>query len=281
MFSLAYVMLPFSDTPPAQAIAASLARFQRGGRGDVPEDWVRFHDTTAEVRALHEATFAYTRDRGLHVEGADDWLLDRLAMSAEIKRRGRDRWRARFADIEPDLDSFARRFVRPFDRHPVTNGFGSWLNPLGQWDWWDLGGRFDGRISGARRRKGRGRSSVSSGHCLGRAAFEKLGAALETAIGQEPEAEVDVRTDENVELVSSLLENLDNNIGNGRLPGALVLPPGAAHDDARWLNSWPEVGSPEGLSFLGLAPDIQWREVARAAYVRFRDHWAAGVSFHF
>ena len=33
MFSLAYVILPFSDIPPADAIRASLSRCQRGLRG--------------------------------------------------------------------------------------------------------------------------------------------------------------------------------------------------------------------------------------------------------
>ena len=38
VFALAYVLLPFSDVPPANAITAFLARFQRGGPSDLPED---------------------------------------------------------------------------------------------------------------------------------------------------------------------------------------------------------------------------------------------------
>ncbi len=34
MFSIAYVILPVSDTPPAEAIRASMARFQCGKRAD-------------------------------------------------------------------------------------------------------------------------------------------------------------------------------------------------------------------------------------------------------
>ena len=50
MFSLAYVILPFADIVPADAIRASLARFQRGGRGEVPDGWLTFHDETQALR---------------------------------------------------------------------------------------------------------------------------------------------------------------------------------------------------------------------------------------
>ena len=54
MFAVAYVLLPFSDVAPADAIAASLAPFQRGGPGDVPDDWLAFHDETDTLRTAHE-----------------------------------------------------------------------------------------------------------------------------------------------------------------------------------------------------------------------------------
>ena len=57
MFSLVYVILPFSKQSPAEAIRASLARYQRGGRGDVPEEWLTFDDDTEHVRTLHETEF--------------------------------------------------------------------------------------------------------------------------------------------------------------------------------------------------------------------------------
>ena len=61
MFSLAYVLLPFDDQSPAEAIAASLARFERGRRGDVPDDWLAFHDETAHVEELHQTRFTFTK----------------------------------------------------------------------------------------------------------------------------------------------------------------------------------------------------------------------------
>jgi hypothetical protein len=60
MFPVAYVIVPFSDTPPADAIGASLARFQRGRRGDVPDGWLAFHDETEETRQFYEAQHIFT-----------------------------------------------------------------------------------------------------------------------------------------------------------------------------------------------------------------------------
>ena len=68
-----------------------------------------------------------------------------------------------------DLAAFHAGFARPLERHPETGAYGRWLNPLGRWDWWDLGGRFDGRIIGEPARSaGRGAAQVSSGESRGR-----------------------------------------------------------------------------------------------------------------
>lgn len=274
MFALAYVLIPFSSTPPAEAIADSLARFQRGRRGDVPDDWLRFFDHTEEVRTLHETALTFTVDRGLKVDGSDSWYLDTLAVAAEMERRGRERWTVRLADVEPDIYRFADRFVRTMERHPVTGGLGRWLNPLGEWDWWDLGGCYDGVLTGTPGPRGRHRSTISSGPCQGRAAFETLAEALETTFGQEPEPEIDVLNDDNVELVSTLLASSESD-GGPRLPGTLVLPPGSAPDDGRWLSSWHDLilEREEGAR--------QWQDAVRAAYGRHSDHWAAAVAYHF
>lgn len=170
MFSLAYVLLPFSDTPPAEAIRAALARFQRGGRGDVPDGWLVFHDETEEVRKEHEAPLVLTETDGggLLIEGSSGsglWHLDTGRLRDEMRRRGLRRWNVRFSD-EMGLDEFVEQFCGlRLERHPGTGSFGRWLNPLGRWDWWELGGRFDGRIVGERRsRRGeRGIARVSSG----------------------------------------------------------------------------------------------------------------------
>ena len=113
MFSLAYVILPFSDTPLADAIRASLARFQRGLRGDIPDEWLAFADETDALRQAHETRFTFT-DKGKHglqVEGGHGvfWYVDTNKVRDEMRRHGRDSWDVRFADFM-DLDTFVDHY---------------------------------------------------------------------------------------------------------------------------------------------------------------------------
>ena len=55
MFGLARVILAFDGAVPAEAIQTSLARFQRGGSGDVPDAWLAFVDEAEYLRAVREA----------------------------------------------------------------------------------------------------------------------------------------------------------------------------------------------------------------------------------
>jgi len=122
MFSLAYVILPVSDTLPAEAIRASLARFQRGRRGELP-----FHDETDEIMEAHEARFEFTDNgtQGMQLGGdGDTFHLDTGKVREEMKRRGVRHWAVRFAD-EMGLDEFFDRFGSRAGRDPDTGAFGA------------------------------------------------------------------------------------------------------------------------------------------------------------
>jgi len=285
VFSVVYVILPVAEMPPAEAIRASLAPFQRGTRRDLPDDWLAFQDETEDVSRLHEADLVVTEQSsgGVRIEGGDGWHLDIDAVRAEMRLLGVRRWAVRFADLDPDVGRFFDRFVRGLERHPATSRgiarFGRWLNPLGRWDWWDLGGRFDGRMLGERRRQGRTASAVSSGPTAGRAILGNLHEALDRALGAEPQPALEVRTDDNVELVSRLLEDAQAGLDHA-FPGAVLLPPGSLGDRLRWIDSWPRVGPAEALAWLGLSEETPWNAVVAAAYGRFPDHWAACVAYH-
>jgi hypothetical protein len=282
MFSLAYVILPVSGTPPAEAVRASLAPFQRGGRGDLPEGLLAFHDETDALMQVHTANFTFVElhTGGMQIEGGTDFFhLDTRKVQTEIKRRGLQRWRVRFAD-EMNIATFFDRFASRLERHPDTGAYGRWLNPLGKWDWWDLGGRFDGWIvADGQISAGRNVAEVSSGPNRGRVLLANIENALSGALGREPPPLLEVQNDRNIEMVATLLHDAREGRANA-YPSVLVLPPGAVEDGLRWLSTWPELGPRETFAWLGLSPDAVWNDIVRAAYARFVDHWAAGVAFH-
>jgi hypothetical protein len=63
MFSLAYVIRPVSGLPPAGAIRAALAPFQRGTRVALAESSLAFHDETGALRETHEAHLVFREKR--------------------------------------------------------------------------------------------------------------------------------------------------------------------------------------------------------------------------
>jgi hypothetical protein len=282
MFSLAYVILPVSDRLPAEAIRASLAPFQRGTRGTLPESSLAFHDETGALQEVHESRFIFSEkgSGGIQIEGAGDtYPLDTQKVRNEMKQRGLRRWSVRFAD-EMDLDAFFDRFGMRLERHPDTGAFGRWLNPLGQWDWWDLGGRFDGWIIADQQvREGRSVADISSGPSAGRGILGNIGDVLADALGQERLSMVDVRNDRNIEMVATLLNDAREGRGNA-FPATLVLPPGTVEDSLRWLKTWPEMGPREAFKWLGLVSHASWNEIVAATFARFEDHWAAAVAYH-
>ena len=284
VFSYVYVILPVTAVPPAEAIRTSLAPFQRGTEKELGRDMVAFRDETNVVEDLYAAELEFSRSEGgglqilgLQIGGVDCGYLDTDAIREEMARRSVDRWRVRLADLAPNLDAFFDRFVRTLERHPQTGRFGRWLNPLGRWDWWDLGGRFDGFISGdtaSRPRPDQGR--ISSGANTGRLLIGNVRELLTDPGDDESASAV---PDANIELVSTLLDHAKNGSRHA-FPGALLLPPGPLEDRLGWIRTWNGVEPVEAVQALGLPSDATWEEVVIAAYERFADHWAAGVAYH-
>jgi hypothetical protein len=102
---------------------------------------------------------------------------------------------------------------------------------------------------------------------------------LSEALGQEPFVMVDVQNDLNVEMVATLLEDARAGRENA-YPGSLVLPPGEVDDRLRWIDTWPELGPEQAISWLDLSSEASWTAIVSAAYARFENCWAAGVAYH-
>ena len=279
MFSIAYVILPFSDVAPADAIRATLARFQRGSLGELPEAWLAFDDRTEVLRGLHEAPLSLAdNDNDGPIKGHANprHHLDMVKLRDEMRRLGSHT--VRFADTI-DLDTFVSRFARRMQRHPATGGYGYWDAPLGQWDWWDLGGRFDGRIIGERIPGWGPRvTAASSAQNAGRTILSNLDRIVRRLLEQAPEAPANGRRNRNTELAATLLA--DARAGHEHAyPAALVLPPGSVEEPLRWMDTAP-LGPAETFVWLGLTPGADWPEVVEAAYLRFEDHWVVGIAYH-
>lgn len=272
MFGLAYVVIPRKFSSLQSELDRALAAFKRGGDDDFPRDKLAFDDATERLRRLHRARIRCNPSGS--ATGLDhdvSYHLSLLRLNEHLRACRLDRFEGTLAEIEPDFDAFVRRFTDHAERDPGTGRYGRWLNPLGQWDWWDLGGRFNGAVTGERRPAG-ATQTISSGPSTGRAVMENLAGALGASRNGKT-AEIEM----NVELVETLYAHRAR-----RLPTAIVLPVGSCADQDRWFDhvEWHDI-SPGTRAFLGAPADADFKTLVRFAYERFSDRAAAGVAYHF
>jgi hypothetical protein len=278
MYGLAYVLIPSRFVSLQSELNQTLARFRRGGDDAFPRAKLAFDDATEGLRRLHCTKFRYNSDHSVRWLGSDaassfELRLSKLSDHMAACRLGE--FEGTFAELEPDFDAFVRRFTDFDQRDPDTSRYGRWLNPVGYWDWWELGGRFSGAITGDRRPAG-AEQIISSGPNRGRAILGNVVAALGASAAHE-KAEIEA----NLELVASLKLAADRN-DHHSLPTALVLPMGCGADEDRWFDrvEWHKI-RPGTRAFLGAPADADFLRLVRAAYDRFSESAAAGVAYHF
>ncbi|SRR6266851_2575299 len=274
MYGLAYVLVPSRFASLQSELDQTLARFRRGGDDMFPRAKLTFDDATESLRRLHCTKFQYNSDGSVRWLDSDaaasSFDLRLLRLSEHMAACRLSEFEGTFAELEPDFDAFVHRFTDFNQRDPDTSLYGRWLNPVGYWDWWELGGRFNGAITGERR-PASAEQIISSGPNRGRAILGNLLAALGGRAAAE-KAEIEA----NVKLVASLKD------GDHSLPTALVLPMGCCADEDRWLDrvEWHEI-RPGTRAFLGVPADADFPRLVRAAYDRFSEFTAAGVAYHF
>jgi hypothetical protein len=277
MYGLAYVLVPSRFVSLQSELDQTLARFRRGGDDMFPRAKLTFDDATESLRRLHCTKFQYNSDGSIRWRDSDASSFDLrlLKLSEHMAACQLGEFEGTFAELEPDFDAFVRRFTDFNQRDPDTSRYGRWLNPVGYWDWWELGGRFNGAITGDRRPAG-AEQIISSGPSRGRAILGNVVAALGASADDE-KAEIEA----NIELVASLKLAADRNAGHA-LPTALVLPMDCCTDEDRWFDrvEWHEI-RPGTRAFLGAPADADFPRLVRAAYDRFSELAAAGVAYHF
>jgi hypothetical protein len=277
MYGLAYVILRRNFASLQEELDLSVAPFRRGGEERFPQNALAFDGATHDLKRLYEAAFEY-KDGALawDVETASLSLdLDFARVTEHLNALGFNGFRGTFAEIEPDFDRFVERFTRFDRRDSRTDQYGSWINPLGRWDWWELGGRFNGVITGEKLPSSDA-NGVSSGESAGR---DTLCSVVEAFGGVTPGSQAGIEA--NVELAGTLFARLELGEEN-RLPTAVVLPHGSAPDAARWFDNlgWRET-NPATFDVLAVPADTPFESLVRAAYLRFADHATAGVAYHF
>jgi hypothetical protein len=278
MYGLAYVLTPLRFDSLQSELDRSLAPFRRGGEGQFPREKLSFEDATGTLARLHQCRFRYNLDGSFSLlDGAagDSFALSLSNLKNHLAGCALDRFEGAFAEIEPDFDRFVRRFTRYEALDPATRRYGRWLNPIGYWDWWELGGRFNGVITGERRPVA-AEQAISSGPSRGRLVLGNVTAALGA-----PENGEQAQIEANVELVETLKVAAERGDRHG-LPTALVLPIGSCADTDRWFDriGWHEIRA--GTRGILSAPaDADFTDLARRAYHAFAGHAAAGVAYHF
>jgi len=274
-----YVIIP-TEFPSLQAVLdEALAPFRRGGVDDFPRDKLAFDDVTETILRLHRETITLKSDgASIAVVGGSTMAgdLDFEALREFLLALCAPTWSGRLAEVEPDLEAFAARFTMWKRRDPYAGGYGQWLNPLGRWDWWELGGRFDGLVSGERRAGAGSKSMISSGPNRGR---DLLG-GVARALGGKP-SEIEAEIAANVDLVSSLLDAARGDQEHA-FPTAVGLPVGACADEFRWFDSlgWRPIPSAT-KALLSVPDDATFKETATAARERFERMAIGGVAYHF
>jgi hypothetical protein len=172
MYGLAYVLIPSRFVSLQAELDQTLAPFRRGGDDMLPRAQLTFDDATDSLRRLHCTKFKYNPDGSVRWPNSDaassSFDLRLLKLSEHMTACRLSEFEGTFAELEPDFDAFVRRFTDFDQRDPGTSRYGRWLNPVGYWDWWELGGRFNGAITGDRRPAG-GEQIISSGPSRGRA----------------------------------------------------------------------------------------------------------------
>jgi hypothetical protein len=277
MYALAYVLIPARFHSLQEELDRTLAPFARGGEESFPREKLAFDDATDALMRLHRSAIRYNPDGSVTWSDAkgisDDLCL--LRLKEHMSACSLDRFEGTLAELEPDFDTFVRKFTEVGERDPTTGLYGRWLNPTGYWDWWELGGRFNGMITGERR-PASAEQAISSGLNRGRDVL----ASIVTAFGGAPSSE-QAQIEANVELVETLRAAAARNERRA-VPCALVLPSGTCADEDRWLDEieWHEI-SPGTRRFLDAPPDADYTALVRAAYDRFVDHAVAGVAYHF
>lgn len=93
----------------------------------------------------HDREFAFTKSDALGLKEGKEWK-HALHMGSGVYHLfplDAEKFTGKFSDIYPDYATFLRDYAGHSEGE-----VGYWRNPNAKWDWWQIGGRFSGRLVG-------------------------------------------------------------------------------------------------------------------------------------
>lgn len=139
-----FTVLVIGDDPEKQ-----LAPFQENNMGDCPEEYLVFDDREDEMMAaymtgsceqilLSDGTQLSPYDDRFHVNMNNSWRTDYVYPDDSTKVM------VPFKAVYETFEDYASSWEGYSERDPKTGRYGYWNNPNCKWDWYQLGGRWNG-----------------------------------------------------------------------------------------------------------------------------------------
>lgn len=148
-----FCVLVFTKDPDVEQLKAALAPFQENNMEDCPEQYLEFHPEDEEARRKEwfEVSIRQLQNQatGETCSPYDEQFRNPAGFLASPQYVVPEGW----VEIEVPLSTVYSTFEQFMDdyhglsqRDPRTGQYGYWENPNKKWDWWVLGGRWQGEL---------------------------------------------------------------------------------------------------------------------------------------
>lgn len=126
-----------------------LAPYQENNMGDCPKEYMKFYNIESEEREEYEKV-AITRIKGPDgmLYGPDDKQFEVENADGETETK----FPPGYVKVEVPLKELYKTFeeymedYRGYEKDEETGHYGYWENPNARWDWYQLGGRWQGTL---------------------------------------------------------------------------------------------------------------------------------------
>lgn len=127
-----------------------LAPYQENNMGDVPREFLEFHDAAEEYREDYETgSREYVKYEDRLYSPYDDVFKKPdaipygfLSSDYEVPE-GLPRVNIPFTTLYPTIEDYLRDWCGYEETDPETGKYGYWENPNHKWDWYEVGGRWE------------------------------------------------------------------------------------------------------------------------------------------